>query len=481
MSGALAASPTFQLQPAPQQVALATNYVADFDFLNQYLPDTEAQQFARYGDQSISGFLQVTSSELPTVSDLIKWSEDERRHIKYVQVGTAASANADTATFQVNDTLDPARGSIGLTAGSIAIRVGQNLVIAQNDGSGYNKAIVTAVNTGSAQFTVAFYEAGGLVTAGTGLGNANCTVFIYGSEFGKGQNGMTGSLEANPDIFDNKTVIMKDQYSVNGSDMAQIGWIEVETTQGMGYYWYLLSESETRARFNDYMETKVIEDVPAETGSGAIAATATGQITGTEGVFYTVENRGNVYSGGVPETLSDFDTIIARLDKQGSISENVLFVNRAFGVAIDDMLAAQNSYGTGGTSYGLFNNSKDTALSLSFKGFDRSGYEFYYSAWKYLNDPTMRGDLPSGVVNGLMVPAGKMSVYDQMLGSRAKYPFIHVRYRKSPSEDRRYKSWVIAGDIGGVSNTDLDARTIHFLTDRCACVMGANNFVYFEN
>ena len=113
---------------------------------------------------------------------------------------------------------------------------------------------------------------------------------------------------------------------------------------------------------------------------------------GSEGIFYAVENRGNVWSGGIPSTLADFDSIIGRLDKQGAIEENVLFVNREMSFDIDDMLAAQNSYGAGGTSYGLFDNDEQMALNLGFTGF-RRGYDFYKSDWKYLNDPTMRGDL----------------------------------------------------------------------------------------
>jgi hypothetical protein len=96
--------------------------------------------------------------------------------------------------------LDPA-------AAEQVIRIGQTIVVVQNDGSGLNKAVVSAVNNaagGRGQFTADFYEAGGLVTAGTGVGNADVTVFIYGSEFKKGTAGMVGSLESNDFIFDNK-------------------------------------------------------------------------------------------------------------------------------------------------------------------------------------------------------------------------------------------------------------------------------------
>ena len=294
---------------------------------------------------------------------------------------------------------------------------------------------------------------------------------------------MDGSLEADDVFFNNSPIIIKDKYAVSGSDMAQIGWVEVTTENGAnGYLWYLKSEHETRLRFDDYLETAMIEAVPAETGSGAIATTGNVGNKGSEGVFYVVNNRGNVWTGGAPVDLAGWDSIIKRLDKQGAIEENVVFVNRNFGFQIDDMLAAQNSYGAGGTSYGLFDNDKEMALNLGFTGF-RRGYDFYKSDWKYLNDPTMRGGLNatagSGTIDGLLVPAGSTSVYDQILGRNAKRPFLHVRYRASETEDRRYKTW-ITGSAGGAATSSLDAMEVHFLSERAVCTLGANNFFLFE-
>ena len=477
---AVLSSPTYSLQPAPEQVALATNYITNFDFLNQYLPDTYEKEFERYGNRTISSFLRMVGAELPSNSDLIKWAEQGRLHIKYTSVGTAATATSDEALFQVNDTL----------TGNIGIRLGQTVMVVQNNGSGSNKGIVTDVDTANDQFTVAFYEAGGLVTAGTGVGNADVTVFIYGSEFKKGTAGMTGSLEAEDEIFENSPIIIKDKYAVNGSDMAQIGWVEVTTENGAsGYLWYLKSEHETRLRFDDYLETSMIEAVPAEVGSGVVNSTLNPDFgnKGSEGVFYAVEQRGNIWGGGNPANLQDFDSIIARLDKQGSIEENVLFVDRDFGFDIDDMLATLNGYnGTGAAnsaSFGLFDNDVDMALNLGFSGFRRA-YDFYKTSWKYLNDITMRGGLPSGSgsgrVNGLLVPAGSTTVYDQILGKNAKRPFLHVRYRASETEDRRYKTW-ITGSAGGAMTSDLDAMEVHFLSERAVCTMGANNFFLFQS
>ena len=472
MAGQVNATPGFALQPSAEQVPLASNYITNFDFLNQYLPDTYEKEFERYGNRTISSFLRMVGAEMPSNSDLIKWAEQGRLHTKYVNCTSGAAAAADTATITVADALVPGTGSI-------AIRVGQTVMISDNAGTGSNKAIVTAVNTGAATFDVAYYEAGGQVPA---LGQI-LSVFIYGSEFKKGTTGMEGSLESDDLIFENSPIIIKDRYAVSGSDMAQIGWVEVTTENGAsGYLWYLKSEHETRLRFDDHLETAMIEAVPAEAGSGAIAAGGNVGNKGSEGVFFVVENRGNVWGGGFPETLAQFDTIVSRLDRQGSIEENVIFVNREFSFAIDDMLAAQNNNAAGGTSYGLFDNDKDMALNLGFTGF-RRGYDFYKSDWKYLNDVTMRGNMSdaagSGRVNGLLVPAGSTSVYDQIMGKNAKRPFLHVRYRASETEDRRYKTW-ITGSAGGAMTSSLDAMEVHFLSERAVCTLGANNFFLFS-
>ena len=375
------------------------------------------------------------------------------------------------------------------TPNSAALRVGQTVMISDSTaGSNLsNKGIVT-VGPGSGgnavnQVTIAYYEAAGQAVAA----GVACQIFVYGSEFNKGTEGMVGSLEADDFIFDNKPIIIKDKYSVSGSDMAQIGWVEITTENGAsGYLWYLKSEHETRLRFEDHLETAMIEAVPAEAASGAGdflqgvgAGLSAANLNGSDGIFYVVGDRGNVWGGGNPTTLADFDSVIQRLDKQGSIEENVIFLNRNFSFDIDDMLAAQNSYGAGGTSYGLFDNDEEMALNLGFTGF-RRGYDFYKSDWKYLNDPTMRGGIIGGKINGLLVPAGSTTVYDQILGKNAKRPFLHVRYRASETEDRRYKTW-ITGSAGGAKTSSLDAMEVNFLSERAVCTLGANNFFLFQD
>jgi hypothetical protein len=250
--------------------------------------------------------------------------------------------------------------------------------------------------------------------------------------------------------------------------------------------WYLKAEGDTRARFGDYLEMTLVE---AEKNTNSIASVQTGaagDLKGTEGLFAAIDARGNKASGvtgvNAATDLAEFDAILAEFDKNGAIEENMMFLNRETSLAIDDMLASMNSYGAGGTSYGVFNNSEDMALNLGFTGFRRGSYDFYKSDWKYLNDQSTRGIINGmdtvGAIRGLMIPAGVSTVYDQGLGKNIKRPFLHVRYRASQTESRKYKTWIT--DSVGAVTSDLDAMTVNYLSERCLVVQGANNFMMFN-
>jgi len=351
------------------------------------------------------------------------------------------------------------------------------------------KALVTnsvgtvAGGNATATITVATYTGANLSTTLGSAGNvlAGLKIFVYGSEYRKG-TGDTDIKSITPILtqFSNQPIIIKDRYEINGSDMAQIGWIEVATEDGTsGYLWYLKAESETRLRFEDYLEMAMVEgEVPAA-GSGVAGLAPIRQ--GTEGLFSAINSRGNVLNNfSAAAGLGEFDSILKNLDTQGAIEENMLFLNRSTSLDIDDMLASISTGMQGGTAFGLFENSEEMALNLGFSGFRRGSYDFYKTDWKYLNDASTRGAVAVSSIDGVLIPAGTSTVYDQILGSNIRRPFLHVRYRASQTEDRRMKSW-ITGSAGGAFTTDVDSMVVHFLSERCLCVQGANNFVLFTS
>ena len=477
------------LAPAQDRIALATNYlqwtdaggvgpVAEFaDFAQQYLPELYEQEVERFGNRTISGFLRMVGAEMPMTSDQVIWSEQNRLHISY-----------DTVPTPVGLTFTPNLAGLGVT--EHAVRVG-NTIVVYNPATGVTlKGLVTVVGPPGGPFTT--FDAACYTAAGWGgLGAGNLRLFVYGSDFGKGQFGMGGGVEPNFTQFSNKPSIIKDQYTVNGSDTAQIGWVEVATEDGTtGFLWYMKAESETRLRYEDYLEMVCLEGelATAGLGAGSVGALANTQTSfGTEGMFAALNARGNVYSGfagaAAPGAgaLGDFDQILQQLDAQGAIEENMLFLDRATALDFDDMIGAQAGGGyaaASSASYGLFDNSDQMALNFGFSGFRRGSYDFYKTDWKYLNDASTRGMVDN--IKGVMIPAGTSTVYDQMLGQNIRRPFLHTRYRASETEDRRMKSW-ITGSVGGAYTSSLDAMEVHYLSERCLCVQAANNFVLFTD
>jgi len=484
----MALNPQFGgLVPSQAQEILANNYLQwtnnggaagipnDFvDFAQQYLPEVYEQEVERYGNRTLSGFLRMVGAEMPMTSDQVIWSEQNRLHIAY----DGCTFTSATGVVVVNPAANADIQNV--------ISVGATVVIMDNFGAEakcYVSASVPGAGAG-ATITVQPYTAANL--AGAGLVGA-VKVFVYGSEYAKGSSTPNfsaatpaGYVSVEPQFtqFSNSPIIIRNKYVVNGSDMAQIGWVEVATEDGTsGYLWYLKAESETRLRFEDYLEMSMVEGELAAANSAALAAAQ----KGTQGLFAAIQDRGNVQTGFTAAAGIDaFDAILKNLDTQGAIEENMLFLQRQTALDFDDMLASISGGYAGGTAFGLFENSEEMALNLGFSGFRRGSYDFYKTDWKYLNDASTRGAIsgPSSI-EGVLIPAGTSTVYDQILGTNIRRPFLHVRYRASQGDDRRMKSW-LTGSAGGAFTSDLDAMEVNFLSERCLVTQAANNFVLFK-
>lgn len=467
------------IKPSQKQQLLESNYLnftdgSGNDFAQQYLPEIYEAEVERYGNRTLSGFLKMVGAEMPMSSDQIVWSEQNRLHIAYDNVTKATDT---TLTFALDATP-------GANFVQNVISKNQTLVVIDPATGQDLKVFVTdSVNTSStlATITVKPYTAADMAALSGAAGALK--IFVYGSEYKKGtRDADIKSVTPSFTQYSNSPIIIKEKYSISGSDTAQIGWVEVGTEDGAsGFLWYLKAESETRLRFEDYLEMSVVE---GELVSGASTLDTVEGIKGTEGLFAAIQSRGNVLNNFTASSgLADFDSILKNLDTQGAIEENMLFLNRQTSLDFDDMLAGLSAGANGGTAYGLFENSAEMALNLGFTGFRRGSYDFYKTDWKYLNDASTRGasngagQVGSGI-DGVLVPAGTSTVYDQILGTNVRRPFLHVRYRASQADDRRMKSW-ITGSVGGAYTSDLDAMEVHFLSERCLVVQAANNFVLF--
>ena len=490
----MAITPGTQSRAAAIKATLSDNYLdlQNSGWAQQYLPDLMEKEAEVFGKRTVSGFLAQVSAEESMSADQVIWSEQGRLHLSY----KCDVNNHDHSIITITGDID---GNTAFGVANHGIRVGDMVLLA---GGGQTVACrVELTNcagvgdsevqgtTPTANLKVRPYAHDHLDNVGFTDSDNDCTILVFGSEFQKGTSGRGletaggGANKPSFTTFTNKPIIMKDLYEVSGSDAAQIGWVEVSGEDGQnGYYWYLKAEGDTRARFTDYLEMACIEAEKTNASNGTIFGG--NDNVGTEGLFSAVKTRGHQSSGvtgvNAATDLAEFDAILAEFDKNGAIEENMMFVNRATALAVDDMLASMNSYGAGGTSYGVFDNDEDMALNLGFSGFRRGSYDFYKSDWKYLNDLATRGGINAAAtagedVRGIMVPAGVSSVYDENMGKNMKRPFLHVRYRASNMESRKMKTWT-TGSVGA-GTSDLDAMQIHFLSERCMVVQGANNFM----
>jgi hypothetical protein len=486
-------SPQFgSLVPSGSPQVLTGNYLnftgaGGANFAQQFLPEIYEAEVERYGNRTLGGFLRMVGAEMPMTSDQIVWSEQNRLHIAYDNV-TLLNGGGTNSILQILDNA----GAAAVAGGAVQNVIMPNatvVIMDPNNPSFTVKCIVGAsggapVGPLAAYSTFTAYPYGQAFISGAVVNAATIPglkVFVYGSEYAKGSQGPnntnTGeSITPQLTTFVNKPIIIRNRYAISGSDTAQIGWVEVATEDGgSGYLWYLKAEGETRLRFEDYLEMSMIE--------GELNGSALNPLTqrGTQGLFSAIQARGNVEVGFTAANgLGEFDAILKNLDTQGAIEENMLFLQRQTSLDFDDMLGAISWGAQGGTAFGLFENSEEMALNLGFSGFRRGSYDFYKTDWKYLNDASTRGGIVGvNSIEGVLVPAGTSTVYDQILGTNIRRPFLHVRYRASQGDDRRMKSW-LTGSAGGAFTSTLDAMEVNFLSERCLVTQAANNFVLFK-
>jgi len=431
----------------------AAKYISLYDLVNK--PDNRDALIKTYGNQGITGFLQlVGATKAVATNDEVQYWEEERLHKKQSATpsGNVAAAKKQTVTLGASDAI---------------VRV--NDIILMSDGSSRGIVLKVDANTSFVVANLADANLPALVSGTT------YSFPIIGNLYAQGTDQPTSFIESGITKRTNKFMIMKEVYSVTGSQATNIGWINL----GNGdYRWYLKSESDTRQRFMDKREMMMLL---GQTIGNATAA-ASGEldytdIDGSEGYFAAIEDRGMVQSGLI-NTISEVDDIVKVFDKEGAASEYAMYVNRAQDLAIDDMLAAgQLASGTaattvGAAAFGSFQNSPETALTLGFRSFARGGYTFHKHDWKLLNDPTLLADSD---FYGVAVPMAQVA--DAKTGEKA--PALEMNYKAANGYSREMEHWMI-GSVLGASNATKDNVEFHYRSEANLITRAANRHLLIK-
>ena len=440
--------------------ATPDKYVSLGDFIDEInKPDNRNQLVKSFGAQTITGFLQMTGAvKAQGIADEVQWWEEARLHATQ-KAGTATIASAAAGAAQ----------TITL-ASSATVNIRLNDILMLPNGNRVFVAAITA--TGATPQAQVF----NLKNATLPTAAADLTLPIVGNLYAQGTDQPTEYLESNVLKRTNPYMIVKEAYKVTGSQATNLGWVEVAPGD---FRWFMKGEMDTRQRFIDKRELMML--LGQKVTSTATSGLSSAAISGSEGYFDAIENRGLI-SGGRITTLAELDAIVKELDRQGAGPEYAMYVDRTQDLKIDDLIAAGlGSSLTSGvaTQFGAFNNSADMAIALGFKSMSRGGYTFHKHSWKLLNDPTMLGITNSSVelspYAGVMIPLS--TVVDAKTGDRS--PSLEINYKASNGYSREMEHW-LTGSVLGSSNATSDLVQFNYRSEIALVTRAANRHVVIK-
>lgn len=445
----------------PKDLGLgAQNYTSLGSLLDPTKPDVRELYVQTFGDQGLTGFLDLTGAmKNAGTADEVSWYEEGRLHrtVSITSTGALVSGASQVFTITADNSVD------AITNADDIVRPNDVLL------RGSDRILVKEVSSAAATFSGVPLNA----NAATITTGAECAVIGNMYAQGTGQPGRfyDTSLTKRSNSF----IITKDTFHVNGSQATNIGWLKVNGQ----YRWYVKGEMDARKRFMNQREAMMLWSNGSSTTAATIA-TANGTLNKSEGYFAAVENRGIISSSSFAQygaaTLNDIDDIILELDKEGAVNEYAVYANRALSLGIDDML----SKGNGGSitsglasQFGAFQNSEDMAIALGFKSFTRGGYTFHKHDWKILNDPTVGG---LGDVKGAMVPMTQVA--DAKTGVKA--PALEMCYKAANGYSRDIEHWVEGGGVLGFATNDEDVAKFHYRSECNLITRAANQHVLIK-
>ena len=428
-------------------------YTSLGDFIDEVnKPDNRDLLVKTYGNQGITGFLKMTGAvKASGTNDQVQYWEESRLHSK-VSINPNASATSTATSMVVT------------IAETNAMTLRDNDVILVD---GKIRCIVDKSVPAAAASATIFPIDG---TFGSDVAAAAQDVPVIGNLFAQGSDQPSEFIESNVVLRTNPYMILKETFKVSGSQATNIGWINV----GNGdYRWYVKGEMDTRQRFLDKREMMMLL---GESGTVTVGGKS---VSGSEGYFAAIEDRGIVEEGGVVNTLAEMDAIITELDKQGAAPEYCIYGNTEQMLKLDDMIAQGASAATavtnGAAAFGAFQNDPQAAVRLGFSSFRRGGYTFHNKSWKLLNDPTLLGGT-AGVFKGVMIPL--TTVVDPKTGNRAAA--LEMNYKAANGYSREMEHWM-TGSILGVTNTNSDSLQFNYRSECNLITRAANQHVLIRS
>ena len=417
------------------------NFISAYEYnMGKYAPKLDAEIYKKYGSGRITSYVDLMGGKFETdfASDVITWSEQKRLH--NILKDVAVSGNQFTSTtphlLSLND------------------------VVLISDGTVEKQAQVSAI-TSNTVFEALNADAGAYGFAG------NVTIMLLSNNQLKGAEYKSGGISQGFDLKSNYPQIIFDSYEVSNSDMAHDGWITVNGNKA----WYSYELDRTLIKYDNKLEFTHLFGRRADPNSDVAQ---NGLAQGMEGIIPQIEKGGNIANERL-STIEDLSDIAYRAKQQGGRSRSFTsFGDHVQQKNIRQMLASVNSHYAEGANYGMFNNSKDTALHLGFTGAHIDGVDFYFANFDYLDDPTLFGaeHFNDTSIAALIVPSGETYTYNASKEGQAT-PYLSIMYRGT-SGMHRDRTIEFFGEKG--TKHKFDKTEMHIKTEQTNRLVGANEF-----
>jgi len=453
------------------------NYVTTMDL---HKPEYDSELTEAFGDQMLTGMLQMIGAEKGVSALEYNHFEEERIYpkIKATSAGAGAGAQATftidaAATLSIPENASPYGGTVSSTI--TVPRVGELILIKPASGvvsaDSYIRAIVDSVTPATPAFTATPLDSADSVPAIA----AASEIVIYGNAHGEG-SGQPAARQTRVKKVTNNLQIFKSTYEVTSTERDMLSWIDFKGKDGkMGKVYYLKGEADEYKNFMSQKELTLLlgEKLSNNTVSDAYA-NAGNPIALTQGLIPTILSEGNIsaYSASTGWDKQDAEALVKVLDKQKGSKQNLIAPGIDLSIAIDNTLA---DYKTGGSIvYGNYTFNEDAKVNFQFDKFAISDYVFSKKKFDTFNDLQSLGADGYGFSSEAMVIPMGMTMD---AGSGEKTNHLRLRYLVNPETGERNQRSEI---IDNFAITGTDTYSV-FYKDTCGLeTFAMNKFAYIK-
>lgn len=453
------------------------NYVTTMDL---HKPEYDSELTEAFGDQMLTGMLQMIGAEKGVSALEYNHFEEERIYpkIKATSAGAGAGAQATftidaAATLSIPENASPYGGTVSSTI--TVPRVGELILIKPASGvvsaDSYIRAIVDSVTPATPAFTATPLDSADSVPAIA----AASEIVIYGNAHGEG-SGQPPARQTRVKKVTNNLQIFKSTYEVTSTERDMLSWIDFKGKDGkMGKVYYLKGEADEYKNFMSQKELTLLlgEKLSNNTVSDAYA-NAGNPIALTQGLIPTILSEGNIsaYSASTGWDKQDAEALVKVLDKQKGSKQNLIAPGIDLSIAIDNTLA---DYKTGGSIvYGNYTFNEDAKVNFQFDKFAISDYVFSKKKFDTFNDLQSLGADGYGFSSEAMVIPMGMTMD---AGSGEKTNHLRLRYLVNPETGERNQRSEI---IDNFAITGTDTYSV-FYKDTCGLeTFAMNKFAYIK-